>query len=1591
MLRAIFHFLKPLVFLSLGISATASGFPGETTVVSRWFSFSQTTVTDAAGYTTIYQFDNMLAEIVDVDATAKSISAEWMVYYLTSRILHGGGVGAPGYVGTETYRFDPASGLSLAQSTDLSGNITSWEYGSIRAAMPTGLAAASSTMIRWADPTAKTDALGRREEYGYGNFRVMNHINDPYGTVSDFGVDGLGRRISKNVLQGGTILLQQERYDYANQRFLAFQTGTTTVAFANRSGQPWETDLTTASLPDSLGRPWRQTTDPGGLNLTTENTYDFNNNKTSTLDARGNRTRFKFDKLNRLTEVTFPSAGTRAGEAVTTKQIWYDLNGNKAAEIDEEGNYTFHHYDSLNRRITTIRDMDGAGLPTRNGEGLVTDATKGSVTGNDLATRMEYDPIGNVIRTTDPRGTLTRTFYDSILRPTHVFSGLTAAEAAGTLAACTATAAASTEKTHTEFKYELAKNTGSTVFDSSGFKPTQIIRHAAVLTATGTIDLRTNAQYDKLYRPLTASTEYQSGVFATTTTAYGTITAGKQSLGTTTTDPRGKITKSLMDGLMRPLSTTDDFGGLAATSQSFYSSTGLVWKSIDPLGRVNESEFDGAARPIATWSPDAITGLVNRNSLNDALQGSPRSQTAYDKNSNVTVSINPLGHRWENEFDARNRKTLERQPSVTETKIVAGAAQETAFQAPIITTAFDGVGNVISTTDARGNTTRSFHDKAYRVTTMLSNPVTGNPSVNPLAPGANDIVTATAFDPNDNVIALADGNGNATRNQYDLQNRLTKTATNPGDGQPNAPPIAPKASDIVVSSQYDDSGNLVKVTDGEGRITGFRYDGHSRKTRTLWDEGSAVQRTEQATFDGLVQLTRTDPKGQLTSYQYDRLHRLADTLYTGLAADNHHNDYDLVGNLLEVSYPNETAPRKILRRATQVFDKLNRLTSETSAGAQHVHTYDKAGNRRTTNYAATSRTLVSSYDKLNRLLSVTESSVGVPPASTTNYGYDLAGNVTRKTLPNASVTLCVFDFLGRKLTETAKTSGGGMISAFDYSEAQGTYPSGYDKVGNVLKITEQYGRADVKGRSVTNLYDRTYRLTTETIVETAGSTIATAYFYDKNNNRSSKVVTGGSNPGTWAFALGTTTDGYNSNQVKSVTKGATVTSFLYDSNGNRTDKKIGATSVQTYGYDFENRLVSLAELTKTFAYSYDHRTRRVGRNESAAGGTADQISFAGGLSVQEYLGSATTPAVEYIRGSDYGGGIGGVLYTIRGTDRSYNAYNSRGDVVSKTDDASTITWQAAYEAFGTRTQEQGTTQDRQKANTKDEDPTGLLNEGMRYRDLEFGVFLTRDPMGFVDGPNDYTYVRQNPYTFFDPLGLQGTADRVVVMTEAKQMSKFSGKSVEIEFQKAHDREVRSGAHAGGGQIAGTVKGGLKTLAYGGALIQGKPQGPDPIFNVAIDDFVDGVMRDISGINTNDPGYILNSEGIQLIPLIATMGKSRTGGKSSRDISDENMTLFRGVSKRHPDKKAAMEGGANPRGGHSDPVRHNQGNNESEFTSWTTDESVAKDFARQEGPGGVVLKKEVARGDTVRSPDTLGESEVLLEGPVTGAEVRKVDD
>ena len=221
------------------------------------------------------------------------------------------------------------------------------------------------------------------------------------------------------------------------------------------------------------------------------------------------------------------------------------------------------------------------------------------------------------------------------------------------------------------------------------------------------------------------------------------------------------------------------------------------------------------------------------------------------------------------------------------------------------------------------------------------------------------------------------------------------------------------------------------------------------------------------------------------------------------------------------------------------------------------------------------------------------------------------------------------------------------------------------------------------------------------------------------------------------------------NQLTESKEGAANSIYYgYDHNGNRISKTQGVNTT-THKYDFDNRMISVTAGGVTYEYIYDYRTRRVERKE---GTLTTKVVFSGGTSVLEFDGAAATPTVEFVRGSGMGGGIGSILYSVRAGVPSFTHYNSRGDVVSKTDDAGAVTYQAEYVAFGKHPNEVGATLDRQKANTKEEDPTGLLNEGMRYRDLETGVFLTRDPVGMMDGPNLY-YVRQNPWSKFDILGL----------------------------------------------------------------------------------------------------------------------------------------------------------------------------------------------------------------------------------------------
>jgi RHS repeat-associated protein len=134
----------------------------------------------------------------------------------------------------------------------------------------------------------------------------------------------------------------------------------------------------------------------------------------------------------------------------------------------------------------------------------------------------------------------------------------------------------------------------------------------------------------------------------------------------------------------------------------------------------------------------------------------------------------------------------------------------------------------------------------------------------------------------------------------------------------------------------------------------------------------------------------------------------------------------------------------------------------------------------------------------------------------------------------------------------------------------------------------------------------------------------------------------------------------------------------------------------------------------------------------------------------------------YTRGLGFPGGIGGLISMKRfeqeddGLEEKvhYYHYDALGSVRGLSNQKGELSAEFEYDAFGNG-------KNNKKWNTyrfsskEFEDHAGLYFFGARYYDPEIGRWLTPDPLGFIDGPNKYLYVADNPLNVVDPWGLLG--------------------------------------------------------------------------------------------------------------------------------------------------------------------------------------------------------------------------------------------
>ena len=337
-----------------------------------------------------------------------------------------------------------------------------------------------------------------------------------------------------------------------------------------------------------------------------------------------------------------------------------------------------------------------------------------------------------------------------------------------------------------------------------------------------------------------------------------------------------------------------------------------------------------------------------------------------------------------------------------------------------------------------------------------------------------------------------------------------------------------------------------------------------------------------------------------------------------------------------------------------------------------------------------------------------------PPGPAVQYAYDALSRRTSLMLPNGTQTTYTYDPASQVTNILHKiTATSAQINKADYV---------YNNVGNRTSLTDRRG-AQAFG------YDNLDRLTSAT----HPLTLNQSFSYDAVGNRLNNAS--------------------QHNAGNQLTEDAGFT-YIYDANGNLTRKTIKTNGNHTdYTYDAENRLVKVEEFAAgattpaaTSTYRYDGLGRRI---EKVGNGLTRRYVYDGEDILLEY-DETNTLLARYTHGP----GIDEPIAMTRGGSTFFYHQDGLGSVTDLTDATASTVKAYAYDAWGNQVETTGTLENPYTYTGREVDQeTGLYYYRARYYDPIIGRFILEDPAGFVDGPNIYSYVRNNPLNNKDPLGL----------------------------------------------------------------------------------------------------------------------------------------------------------------------------------------------------------------------------------------------
>ncbi|WKZ26179.1 MAG: FG-GAP-like repeat-containing protein [Candidatus Paceibacterota bacterium] len=797
-------------------------------------------------------------------------------------------------------------------------------------------------------------------------------------------------------------------------------------------------------------------------------------------------------------------------------------------------------------------------------------------------------------------------------------------------------------------------------------------------------------------------------------------------------DPRGKITTYVYDlHNLYPATTTNPLSHI--TERYYDYSSGKPREIIDPNGNTFQVFYDSFGRIIEEKQPDLDSpgNLVTKTAFSYDDFSFPRSIKRTDYLNSATSSdaytyLDGLGRVIQERREAEDFNNFSvrdfaynaigkiQKESLPYFSTGASSTPATTTSALYIEHSYDALGRVKTIFNALGTTANTYNDWKLTVTDPLNK------------------VKHFYKDAYDNLVKVEE-----------INNANTYTTT----------------------YNWNGNRNLTKITDAEGNIRNFTYDGLGRNL-TAEDLHNPTDNTFgiwSYDYDPAGNLaSSTDPKGQNIIYTYNDLNRRLTENYT-------------VWSGTEVEYGYDSCPNGIgqLCSATTTimvlsneYDPLGRVKKETkkiiNTNYATQYEYDRQGNL--TKLTHPDSSFISyDYNKAGLLEKVAwkEPTSIYPSVLAHDLDYSPLGQVTYLHYGNNASTTNTYDpdKLYRLSNKTTRYNEN-VWQDLSYT---------YDAVGNITKIIDSSDTNTAK--MIDYAYDDLHRLTSASTTDAVGGNYSEAYTYSNIGNITSK-----SDQGNYLYEGNQGSNYANPHAVTSIASNT----LTYDKNGNLT-----ALGQSSFSWDYRNQLTEISNGATTTTYSYDPQGNRLtyAINNSA---TTTYITRHYDVKNRKptkhiYAGDDLIATIETSVLQTGGGGFGGFGSMSEPIDASAKIFYLHPDhllgtsVVTKSNGG--LEELTDYYPYGKiKLDEQASTFKTSKkytGHTYDED-TDLNYMNARYQDGKVGRFISQDPVFLAVGNsqvikektgleleqylsdpqllNSYSYVKNNPLKHTDSTG-----------------------------------------------------------------------------------------------------------------------------------------------------------------------------------------------------------------------------------------------